>query len=536
MKSFFVTFLLSFVASLILVRVARDLGNRYGITDQAFGRKVHTGAIPRLGGAAVAIAFYLPVYGILFWNNDLTRVWRSHAYYGWALAIFGVATVLLGLYDDIWHMRARHKLVVQLAIAVGTFFAGVQIQAVSLPFIGQLDMGVFALPVTVFWILGFMNAVNLIDGIDGLCGGVVFIAAVATFVLARTSDAILVAFFAAALAGSVLGFLRYNFNPASIFLGDSGSYFLGYVLATMAIVGSRKAAVSVAVLAPLMAAGLPILDTLLAITRRAMHGRPIFAPDRGHIHHRLLDRGYSTRRVVMLLYAVQTFLAGAGIIIAFGQNWSMGLGVLTVFVAVFYLVRVTGILSIPRNAAGEVAQSMLPESKSDQMIGHLPAFYRQLMTTPGGEPLRLLLAEFARKNELEEMEIALRDGESTPLANGSTTAARTTSGSNAPASAPAAPNNETVVMLWRQPEHIPVNKRCPLVKAAYTLKIGDRAVGTWRLSWRSEMGVVSADTHALLTLTGMIMAEKIVTLEPVAPLEPNPVAASEFALSPSPAQ
>ena len=165
-----------------------------------------------------------------------------------------------------------------------------------------------AIPVTIFWIVGLTNTVNLIDGLDGLAAGVATIASVTIFLVALQQNILLVAVLTAALAGSAIGFLYYNFNPARIFMGDSGSMFLGYMLAGISVIGAVKCAATIALIVPILALGLPILDTTFAIVRRYRGGVPIFKPDRGHLHHRLMDLGFSQRQAVLLMYVISALL------------------------------------------------------------------------------------------------------------------------------------------------------------------------------------------------------------------------------------
>ncbi len=194
-----------------------------------------------------------------------------------------------------------------------------------------------------FWIVGIINAVNLIDGLDGLAAGVVFFAGVTNFVVAYLMGTSFVAIVMAIMAGTVLGFLFYNFNPARIFMGDSGSYFLGFTLAVCSIAGPlQKASAAVSIAVPIVALGVPIVDTLLAMVRRYLERRPIFSPDRGHIHHRLLDMGITHRRAVLIIYGVTVALCVGAIGIAIGRSWQVGAAILGVSAVLFGLIRFIG--------------------------------------------------------------------------------------------------------------------------------------------------------------------------------------------------
>ena len=209
---------------------------------------------------------------------------------------------LLGLYDDLRGANATKKFLIQFAVAGLLFKLGFRFDVIANPFGEPIALGWASLPVTMLWVVGVINAMNLIDGLDGLAGGVALVAVITTFLVSLQRGHPLMMLFSSALAGAIVGFLFYNFNPASIFMGDTGSMFLGFVLAATAIQTNQKASTAVAVLIPGIALGLPIMDTLLAIGRRAVRGRPLFQADKEHIHHKLLDRGLSHRQAVLILY------------------------------------------------------------------------------------------------------------------------------------------------------------------------------------------------------------------------------------------
>ncbi|MEM7610002.1 MAG: MraY family glycosyltransferase, partial [Myxococcota bacterium] len=256
------------------------------------------------------------------------------------LVMGGGAAAILGALDDLRGVRALHKLGTQTAIAGLAYAAGFRIDAVALPWVGAVELGVLAIPATMLWFVAVMNAVNLIDGLDGLAAGIAFIACISNFVVGWMNDALLVVLLSAALAGAVLGFLIYNFNPASIFMGDTGSLFLGFVLAATSLLGSSiKSSTTVSLLVPILALGVPIMDTLFAMVRRWLERRPIFAPDRGHIHHKLLDLGLTHRRAVLTLYAVSTAFAVGAVAVALGKNWEVGGALIAVVVVIVGFVK-----------------------------------------------------------------------------------------------------------------------------------------------------------------------------------------------------
>lgn len=285
-----------------------------GVLDPCNDRSLHTEPLPRLGGVALITAFAFGLTAV-FWvfPEWVSQFRRPHlVLLGGALAIH-----LLGLLDDLKPMRARFKLAGQLVIAIAVYWAGLRISAVLLP-----GGAVIALPewlallCTVVWLVGITNAVNLIDGLDGLAAGSSLIALGALFAVAVVFERPAAALMCCVLGGATTGFLRFNFQPATIFLGDSGSLFLGFMLAGLGILGSEKISGSAALLVPLLAFGLPVIDTGVAIFRRHLRRHPIFLADRGHIHHRLLSLRQSPRRVALILYGVSAILGTAAVVLA----------------------------------------------------------------------------------------------------------------------------------------------------------------------------------------------------------------------------
>jgi UDP-GlcNAc:undecaprenyl-phosphate GlcNAc-1-phosphate transferase len=335
------------------------------------GRHVHARAIPRLGGIAIALAWIVPVV-YLFLASGLADTIPLRSLVG----LVGGATLLcaVGAVDDVRGLPAAHKLIAQVAVSCFAFGCGFQITAVQLPLIGTLSMGVFALPVTVLWIVGVTNAVNLIDGLDGLAAGVSFVAALTSFIIAMLSGSWFVATATAALMGALVGFLFFNFNPARIFMGDSGSYFLGYVLATLSLAGTlqQKASTAVSLLVPILALGLPIFDTLLSLLRRFLARRPLFAADRLHVHHRLLDLGLTHRRAVIVLYGISTVFAGGAITISLGRSWQVGVALVSVTVVVIGLVRFLGYFDHLHLQSRQ--KSRLRDSWTESLRGRLPGY------------------------------------------------------------------------------------------------------------------------------------------------------------------
>ncbi|MBX6350905.1 MAG: undecaprenyl/decaprenyl-phosphate alpha-N-acetylglucosaminyl 1-phosphate transferase [Clostridia bacterium] len=263
-------------------------------------RSVHRRPVPYMGGVAMFLAFVLAVLAAGLLESPEMG----------ALVAGGAAIVLLGAIDDYRPLPAWAKAVGQAAVALGVALMGIRIDHVTSPFGGLVPLGAWGVPITVVWIWVVVNIINLADGLDGLAAGITAIAATTMLVAAIITDQPLAAaLLCAALAGASLGFLPYNFNPAKIFMGDAGSMFLGYVLATISIQGSLKSPAAITLAVPLLALGVPLFDFVFAVVRRWRAGRPIALADRGHVHHRLLNLGLSQRETVLLLYCVSGWLA-----------------------------------------------------------------------------------------------------------------------------------------------------------------------------------------------------------------------------------
>ena len=334
MLEYFVPFLIALIVAYVLTPGVKKLAIKVGAVDKPNARKVHTHAIPRLGGLAIYVGFMAAVLFCVPVRHELL-----------GLLLGCTAIVALGIWDDICNIPAKVKLVGQIVAACIPIAFGIQIEWLTNPF-GTLIVlpELVAIPVTIFWIIGFTNTVNLIDGLDGLAAGVSFIASVSMFLLAYTMNQYLPAMIIVAMAGAALGFLQYNFNPAKIFMGDTGSMLLGYTMAVAAVLGLVKTAATIALVVPLIALGLPILDTLFAIIRRKMSGVPIFFLFYGHMHHRLLALGMSQKQAVLIMYFVSIVL---GIVALFVANVSYQTGIATVLVVlavIIYTAKRLGIL------------------------------------------------------------------------------------------------------------------------------------------------------------------------------------------------
>jgi len=317
-------FTMAFAISLALTPAAKSIAYKIGAIDiPKDKRRVHKKPIPRLGGLAIYYGFLISV--LFFSNMDK----QLAGIIGGSLLIVGV-----GIIDDVMALKASIKFVIQILAAIIVALCDVRINAISMPEVivpgGILSLGVMSFPVTVLWIVGVTNAVNLIDGLDGLAVGVSSIATFSLFFIAILAGEPVVAILAAALAGSCLGFLPYNFNPAKIFMGDTGSTFLGYMLSIICIQGLFKGYVIISFIVPFLILGLPIFDTAYAIFRRIKNKQPIMSPDRGHLHHRLIDMGFSQKQTVAILYII-TMILGLSAVMVVGQGAYTGIIIIATF-------------------------------------------------------------------------------------------------------------------------------------------------------------------------------------------------------------
>jgi len=296
---------IAFIASFSITPLLCKLAPRLGAVDRPDERKIHLVLMPRLGGLAIYSGFLFAFLMLGYYQET---------YLG--LVLGGTFITLMGAVDDIKGLSPRLKLAGQIIAAAILVVFGVRVEFLTNPFDGVFLLGKLAIPVTVFWIVGVTNALNLVDGLDGLAAGTSFIAAVTIAAVAWLHGETVVAALSLVLAASVLGFLPYNFHPARIFMGDSGSMFLGFNLAALATIGLTKSATVISLFIPVVILGLPILDTFFAITRRFLNHKPIFSPDNGHLHHRLLAQGLNQRQAVIVIYLVNACLGGSAVLLS----------------------------------------------------------------------------------------------------------------------------------------------------------------------------------------------------------------------------
>jgi UDP-GlcNAc:undecaprenyl-phosphate GlcNAc-1-phosphate transferase len=340
MTTILATFILSLILSMALTPIAKMIGIKFRALDVPNERKVHVKSIPRTGGLAIFLSVLFALFLCSFLNTNVSNLLLINRQivflFSGGLVCFGI-----GLCDDFKRLGPAIKIFFQIVAATLAFCGKIHIGHFEI-FAVSIQFGFLSYFLTVFWFIFFINAVNLVDGLDGLAGGIVVFAAVIMVILSILRADFLTAMFFAALSGGVLGFLRYNFNPATIFLGDGGSYFLGYTIAGLSIMGSAKSQIGAVVLIPLLALGVPLFDTILSPLRRFVRGKKIFLPDKDHIHHRLLSLGLSANKAVLLIYAISASLCILAIILVNLRDEQAGLFLIILGGGAGFLVRKLG--------------------------------------------------------------------------------------------------------------------------------------------------------------------------------------------------
>ena len=303
-KTYAGCFLIGALVVLAITPAIIRLARRIGALDHPNTRKVHSEVRPLLGGLAIFVGVWVPLMLLSFWDNLVTQRLAESWPMLVQLFLAGLAMLALGAWDDKVGLHAWWKLAVQVPVAVLLVGAGVSFGALTVPGWGSVELGWLGPLVTVLWIVGVTNALNIIDGIDGLASGVAFFISLTSAIAALTFGNALLALVLFSMAGACLGFLKYNFNPARIFLGDTGSLFLGMTLAVVSVMANAKGTLAASLFVPLLALGYPIIDTLLTMARRSLQGKSWFKGDRGHIHHRLLALGLNHGQAALVLYGV----------------------------------------------------------------------------------------------------------------------------------------------------------------------------------------------------------------------------------------
>lgn len=337
------TFVIALVIAVLATPVSMKLAGLWGAIAYPGGRHVHSRPIPRLGGLAMYAAFWITALVTQQWDKSI-----------WGLFIGSTIILVVGIWDDIYEIRPLVKLGWQIGAAAVLLFFDYSMTFISLPFIktiyfDTLGLGAIGFILVIFWVVGLVNTVNISDGLDGLAAGICFMVAILLFWSANrvVQTSVVPAHLTLALAGAILGFLFFNFPPARVFMGDSGSMFLGYIIGGISIMGLLKTATILGLVFPLLVLGMPVTDLTFAIIRRKLRGQSIATADRGHLHHRLLDAGLTQRQAVFSMYGISACFGVAAVLGAKGQwIWAIVVLIFVFTLLIIILMRQTAKLAV----------------------------------------------------------------------------------------------------------------------------------------------------------------------------------------------
>jgi UDP-GlcNAc:undecaprenyl-phosphate/decaprenyl-phosphate GlcNAc-1-phosphate transferase len=400
-------FFLSLLFSFALTRTVRDSATARGwVSPPSQERHLHSSALPRLGGVAIFISFTFCTALAAVWVACHPELHRHFSIKAVGTILVPAALVfLLGVYDDLRGIGPYLKFSVEAVAASMLFLGGLRIVNIPVIFGDRALPWFVGLPLTIVWVLAITNAFNLIDGLDGLAAGSALFSTLVAFVVALLNGPSLVTVMTIALAGAILGFLRFNFNPATIFLGDSGSLFIGFILSALALYGAQKAPTIVAVAIPIVSFGLPILETALSILRRLIGGRPVFTADREHIHHKLLQHGMTHRQVVIVLYGVSAVFAMLSLFLLWPTGSSLGLVLAVLGIGIWIGVQHLGYLEF-----GELARVAHRTLNQPQIFVNNLAIRRateELKVARDYEQVRKILVAAFNSNDFDSFELNL---------------------------------------------------------------------------------------------------------------------------------
>lgn len=326
-----IAFILAFIVTFMLTPYTIKIANKIGAVDVPKDkRRMHTKKMPKFGGPAVILGFVVSIiYLIIVMSIEGSLNLFSEQEYGKKLVgvLLGIGVIAItGIIDDIKTLKSWQELLGQIIAAIIVVAFGVQIEHLDIPFLYQIGLNdVFSTIITVLWIIGVTNAINLIDGLDGLSSGITLISCISLLIIFLMNDSPMIAtVIVTAMSGALVGFLPYNFSPAKTFIGDAGSNFLGFMLAVVSILGVAKTYTMAVIVLPVIVLGLPIFDVIFAIIRRLAKGKSIkavFKPDKGHLHHRLVEKGFSQKQAVLILYGLSASLGMFAIILFDSGIW-----------------------------------------------------------------------------------------------------------------------------------------------------------------------------------------------------------------------
>lgn len=307
---FIAAFIAALVASLLITPLVIKFAIKFGAVDKPNQRKVHSEIMPRLGGLAIFIGVIVGYFVGGLYNEKITGI-----------TVGAIIIIITGVLDDKYELSAKYKLLGQLLAAAAVVGSGLTIDHLTIPFLGTYDVGMWTYPITVFWIVAITNAINLIDGLDGLSAGISAIVIATIAFMAGVAGKPLILMLSLILLGSTLGFLYHNFHPAKIFMGDTGALFLGYSISILSLLGLYKSVTLFSFVVPIIILGVPVFDTTFAIIRRVVNKKPISAPDKSHLHHRLLALGLSHRKTVLCIYGFGIVFSISAILFSTATLW-----------------------------------------------------------------------------------------------------------------------------------------------------------------------------------------------------------------------
>ncbi|GAA0487098.1 MraY family glycosyltransferase [Salinibacillus aidingensis] len=351
-----VAFFIALISSLLLTYPIKKLALKMGVMDVPNHRKIHTSVTPRLGGLSIYLG---TVLGMLY-------IFPDHPQMS-AITLGSLIVVVTGMIDDKYQIRPIIKLSGQLLAAVVLISDGIIIEKITLPVFGVIELGYFSIPLTILWIVGVTNAINLIDGLDGLAAGVSTIAISSILVMAIIDYRLIVVYICVSLIGSNLGFLFHNFHPAKIYMGDTGSLFLGYSVAVISMLGLFKNIALFSFIIPIIVLGVPILDTLFAIVRRMVNKEPIMMPDKKHVHYQLLAAGFSHRTTVLILYGFSVLFGGLAILFSLATNLTVSyLVMFALLILIHIFAEIVGIVGKGKKPVTKMLWKLLAKEKTYQ--------------------------------------------------------------------------------------------------------------------------------------------------------------------------
>ncbi|XQY91531.1 glycosyltransferase family 4 protein [Metabacillus sp. HB246100] len=328
-------FLVPLFVTVLVTPLVIKFAHIIGATDKPNYRKVHQKIMPRIGGLAIFIGVFSGYLVTGLYSEKIT-----------AISVGAILIILLGILDDIYELSARIKFISQIFIASIVVSTGLTIDFISIPLVVEkLQLGWFSYPITVLWIVSITNAINLIDGLDGLAAGISSIGIATIAILAGIAGKSLIFALALIVLGSTIGFLFYNFHPAKIFMGDTGALFLGYSISILSLLGLYKSVTLFSFVIPILILGVPIFDTAFAILRRLINKQPISAPDKAHLHHRIMALGLSHRNTVLVIYGIGVLFSILAVLLSTATLWvSIGI-IICVLLLIHLFAEVVGVVN-----------------------------------------------------------------------------------------------------------------------------------------------------------------------------------------------